>query len=749
MDMDMTKNARTVITNSNKLARILKNEYETPEHIFYAMLYQNKSKKILSSCQADLHYLRKELKSFLKNHVPINGATIEPIKTVSYKQLLERAERLTKYKLKNKIDIDELLISIYSKKFSYIYYLLQKAGVSQTDIENIFKNDNTDTRSAIIPISDNYTNEKEDKNKKKDAIEIYTEDLTELARNNELPPVIGLYEETERIINILFRKHKNNPMIIGEPGVGKTAIVEGLAQRIVKGDVPDKLKDATILSLNLTKLVSGSSMVGDFEKKFQDCFEQIQRTENSILFIDEVHTLIGAGSSSKTCLDASNLLKPIIAKGLRCIAATTIQEYKKYIEPEAAFARRFNAVFISQPSEETTITILQGLKPHYEEYHNVIYDDNALEAAVRLSSRYIQERYLPDKAIDIMDEAAAMARIKAGNSSASITVDQLLIEKLIATKAQIPQQTVSKREAEKLETLARKLQENIFGQQDAIESVVKAIINARSGFRSAKKSLANILFVGPTGVGKTELAKTLAESLSIDLIRFDMSEYQEKHSVAKLIGAPPGYVGYEEGGLLTEAVRKTPYAVVLFDEIEKAHPDIFNTLLQVMDYATLTDNTGKKADFRNVIIIMTSNAGASDKENVAGFGNHNIGDSAIDTAIKKIFTPEFRNRIDEVVHFEQLTQDNIVSIVQKELQEFKDLLLKKNITLTVTNTCIDKLVEESYSREFGARNVARIIEKKIKIFAKEVLFGRLTSGGSVTVDWRDGDYYIDILSERQ
>jgi ATP-dependent Clp protease ATP-binding subunit ClpA len=583
--------------------------------------------------------------------------------------------------------------------------------------------------------------------------------------------------------------------------VGKTAITEGLAQRIVRDQVPPTLKDFSIFSLDMGALVAGTKYRGDFEERIKRVIEEMLKKEKAILFIDEIHTLVGAGSVSGNALDASNLLKPALTSGkLRCIGSTTHEEYGKFFEKDRALSRRFQKIDINEPSEEDAIAILRGLKTKYEDYHKVHYSDEAIEGAVKLSAQYITDRRLPDKAIDVIDETGAFVRIeaykeaykkereehggqeqreeqgkegqrgkKAGKhgektvfarqggegESASVqegTVDFISIgigeiETVVAKIARIPERSVGMNEKDRLKNLEGELLKRIFGQDQAVTAVVKAVKRSRAGFRAPNKPVANFLFVGPTGVGKTELARSLADILEVPMHRFDMSEYQEKHTVSRLIGSPPGYVGYEDGGLLTDAVRKQPHSVVLLDEIEKAHPDIYNILLQIMDYATLTDNNGRKADFRNIVFIMTSNAGARDiGKSLIGFGERINDETAVDGAVEKIFTPEFRNRLDAVIRFGHLSREIMVSIINKELAVFKEQLAEKNVTLEVTETCVDRLAEEGYSRDFGARNAGRLVEEKIKtFFVDEVLFGRLSEGGRARADYSGGEYRIEIL----
>jgi ATP-dependent Clp protease ATP-binding subunit ClpA len=779
--MRISSHVQAIIDAAYNEAKLRSHEYLTPEHILYAALAFEEVQGVLFSCGADMEQIKSGMENFFEQKVP-SSASAEPAKTVGFHSIIERAIIQSKSAQKEKIDVADILVSLYDEKRCYSAYYLRKAGVKRLELLQVLSHSygNESGKYADMPgINDE---DQKSKQNKKSALERYAIELTELARSNKLEPVIGREEELDRTVQVLCRRLKNNPIHVGDSGVGKTAITEGLAQRIIAGNVPPTLKGFSIFSLDMGALLAGTKYRGDFEERIKRVVEEMLKKEKAILFIDEIHTLVGAGSVSGGALDASNLLKPALTSGrLRCIGSTTHEEYGKHFEKDRALSRRFQKIDINEPSEEVAIDILKGLKSRYENYHNVHYSDEIVETAVHLSAQFITERRLPDKAIDVIDEAGAYARIEAykkqqENSDNSMTdnkeriyaaentleynasstvqngqVEKIeislpVIETIISKIARIPQRSVGESEKDKLKDLEKKLKERVFGQNEAVAAVVKAVKRSRAGFRADGKPVANFLFAGPTGVGKTELARQLAEILGIAMLRFDMSEYQEKYTVSRLIGSSPGYVGYEDGGQLTDAVRKQPHAVVLLDEIEKAHPDIFNILLQIMDYATLTDNQGRKADFRNVIFIMTSNAGAKEiGKGLIGFGERIMDESAITDAVEKIFTPEFRNRLDAIVRFNHLSREIMVSIVNKELELFSVQLAEKNITLTVTSTCVDKIAEEGYSREFGARNAGRLIEEKIKsFFVDEVLFGRLIEGGSATVDWQDGEYLMNI-----
>ncbi|MDR0731065.1 MAG: ATP-dependent Clp protease ATP-binding subunit ClpA [Treponema sp.] len=791
--MKISGHVQAIINAAYNEAKVRNHGYLTPEHILYAALAFEEVQGVLAACGANLDQIRSGMEGYFDQKVPIMGDT-EPTQTVGFHSVIERAVMQSQSSQKDVLDVADILVSLFDEERNYCSYYLKKAGVKRLELLSVLSHG---FDGDSIPMFDfgkaprgdeggKYAGEEEPgdpvqkvRNGRRSALDRYATELTALARENKLEPVIGRDLEMDRTIQVLCRRLKNNPVHVGDSGVGKTAITEGLAQRIVTGSVPPRLKNFLIFSLDMGALVAGTKYRGDFEERVKRVIEEMLKKERAILFIDEIHTLVGAGSVSGGALDASNLLKPALTSGkIRCIGSTTHEEYGKFFDKDRALSRRFQKIDIGEPSQSDTIKILQGLKLKYEEYHHVRYSDEAVEGAVRLSAQFITERRLPDKAIDIIDEAGAFARIEADKKDGTfarieadkkdggnteilagvnttiqegtveiVEVGLPLIETVVSRIARIPERSVGQSEKDKLRELEPALQSRIFGQDGAIGAVIRAVKRGRAGFRAEGKPVANFLFVGPTGVGKTELARQLADILGIVMHRFDMSEYQEKHTVSRLVGAPPGYVGYEEGGLLTDAIRKQPHAVVLLDEIEKAHPDIYNILLQIMDYATLTDNNGRKADFRNVILIMTSNAGARDiGRGLIGFGERRMDESAVQDAVEKTFTPEFRNRLDAVVRFGHLSREIMTSIINKELDIFKGQLAEKKVRLEVSATCIDRLAEEGYSREFGARNAGRLIEDKIKgFFVDQVLFGELSAGGGARVDYRDGEYKLDIL----
>lgn len=731
-------------------AKVRLHEYLTPEHILFASMFFDIPREIITKCGGDVENIRSKLEGFFASNIPRTKDENTPLQSAGFQNVMERAAWHTSSAQKHELDIGDVLIAIFDQKESHAAYFLQDEGITRLDLLNYISHG-----VSVMP-EDRNTGEplrREDKQKQdrthpeNKILAAFTTELVQKAQNGELDPLIGREDIIERTLQILCRRYKNNPIHIGEAGVGKTAITEGLAQRIAGGDVPKLLKNAKIYSLDMGALLAGTRYRGDFEDRLKKVIAELKKIENVILFIDEIHTIVGAGAVSGGSLDASNILKPSLTSGkMRCIGSTTHEEYRKHFEKDRALSRRFQPVEITEPTVEQTYSILCGLKNKYEEFHDVRYTDEALRATAELSAKHINDRRLPDKAIDVLDEAGARIRLYRDEAETSIDVTPREIEKIVAGICRIPEKSVSSSEAVSLKGLDTALKAQIFGQNTAIDTVVQAIRRSRAGFNNQNKPVASLLFAGPTGVGKTELARQLAQVLGVALHRFDMSEYQEKHTVSRLVGAPPGYVGFEEGGLLTEAIRKTPHAVLLLDEIEKAHADIFNTLLQVMDYATLTDNNGRKADFRNVIVIMTSNAGARELGKVqVGFGERRVTGSAVSEAVKRVFSPEFRNRLDAVVVFNGLDKNIVVDIVKKQIGEFQQQLADKKVTLYVPEQVYEWLADQGYSQEFGARQIARLLEDRIKnFFVNEVLFGRLTGGGEVKAAIEDDQLVLTV-----
>lgn len=769
--MNLSPQLQKIIATAFDNARKLKHEFITPEHLLDASLNYSFVCDLLLVCGGNVDFIKENIQKYLSTNMEA-VENREPIQTVGFQSVLERAVLSCEAAEKQEVDITDVIVSMIDESENYCSYYLRMGGIDRLRFIEIisyikYSSRDEDLQAALDKVlSDPNIEEKfftdsqndegrtgseqngsQGKQSGKNVLEKYTVNLTEKARNGELDVLIGREEELERTVQVLCRRYKNNPVHVGDAGVGKTAVTEGLAQRIVSGSVPDVLEGCEILSLDMGALVAGTKYRGDFEERLKQVTTELSKKEKAILFIDEIHTIVGAGASGNGSLDASNLLKPLLSSGkIRCIGSTTYDEYTKIFEKDRALARRFQKIDIVEPDRETAIKILEGLKDSYESYHKVKYQKDALRAAVNLSIQYLPDKRLPDKAIDIMDEAGAYLRLKGnskgplavgskGNSSShqkKVTVS--LVEKITANMAHIPKKKISVNEKEVLQNIGETIKKEIYGQDTAVDMVVQAVKRSRAGLRDPDKSMASFLFVGPTGVGKTELAKILAESLGMKLLRFDMSEYQEKHTVSRLIGAPPGYVGFEDGGLLTAAVRKEPYAVVVLDEVEKAHSDIYNILLQVMDYGQLTDSQGRKADFRNVILIMTSNAGASEAgHNAIGFGSTPLGVTAMREAVEKTFTPEFRNRLDAVVSFNSLSKNVAENIVRKEVRKLANRLKDKQVLLSIDDDCVAFLAEKGYSPLFGARNIARIVDAEIATpLVDVILFGELSKGGTVT-----------------
>ena len=742
--MEVSRELNEVIIQAFNHGKKNKDTFITAEHLLYALTFNQSFIDAVNNCDGDIDSLRNNLEEYINEYVD-EGVDDIPQESYSFQEVLIRASQQALYSQRDKINIEHIVAAFYDLEESYCNYYLIENGIEKTDIlySLAHRNDEDileDNEELIIEDNNEEINNKEEK--KKSIIDKLTINITELAKSSD-EPLVGREDILERTIQILCRKGKNNPLHIGEPGVGKTAITLGLARLINEGKVPEKLKGSVVLSLDLGSLVAGTKYRGDFEEKIKKVLDEIKTLNNPIVYIDEIHNLVGAGALGGGSLDASNLLKPYLIDGsIMFIGATTYEEYKKYFQKDKGLSRRFQVVEVKEPSEKECIEILNGVKEAYENYHNVKYTDAAIKAAVTLSHKYINDKFLPDKAIDLIDEAGAFINLNSSNSERII--DEDIIEDVISKICHIPKKTVEKDEINSLKNLEEDLKRNIFGQNTAIEEVVRTIKMSRAGLTEADKPVASLLFVGPTGVGKTEIARTLSNSLGIKLIRFDMSEYQEKHAASKLIGAPPGYVGYEEGGLLTDEIKKNPHCVLLLDEIEKAHIDILNVLLQVMDYATLSDNQGRKADFRNVIIIMTSNAGAKDiGKSLVGFGAREIKGTAIMEEVKKVFSPEFRNRLDKIVVFNHIDINIAKNIVVRELGKFKEQLLSKNISIDFSEDVITKIAEKGTSKEFGAREIKRIINSDIKpLLVDEILFGSLSNGGSCIVKVEDDKFKI-------
>lgn len=743
--MEISREVNEIILKSYDFAKSNKDEFITAEHLLYGITFEDRFINALEELNYNAIDLRKKLDEYISEYIE-EGNTDSPVESYSFQQAIIKASEQAIFSSKKSITMEHLISAIYDLENSYASFYLQEEGIEKRDLlyklchEN-YNNDDYISEGLISEENEEIDNEI-NVNNKKDLIKTLTVNLNEQVKGENSDPLIGREEILERTIQILCRRTKNNPIHVGEPGVGKTAITLGLARLINSGHVPEKLKNAEIFSLDIGAALAGTKYRGDFEERIKKVLNEIELHENPIVYIDEIHNIVGAGAIDGGALDTSNLLKPYLVGGkVKFIGATTFDEYKKYFEKDKALSRRFQTIEVKETSIEETIKIINGLKSNYESYHNVKYTNNAIKIAVELSSKYINDRFLPDKAIDIIDEAGAYASMNRSDLN-EVLIDEKVIEDVISRICHIPKNTVEKDEVSSLKDLEKNLEGNIFGQDKAIHEVVRCIKISRAGLNNENKPISSLLFVGPTGVGKTEVAKTLANSLGVKLIRFDMSEYAEKHAAAKLIGAPPGYVGYEEGGLLTDTIRKNPYCVLLLDEVEKAHPDILNVLLQVMDYATLSDNQGRKADFRNVILIMTSNAGAKDiGKSVIGFGERVIQGEAIMEEVKKFFTPEFRNRLDKIVVFNHLNKEMALNIARRELNKFNEQLLKKNVKITFDEECVKFIAKNGTSQEYGAREIIRIINQEIKpMLVDEILFGKLSNGGEIAVTNVDGKF---------
>jgi ATP-dependent Clp protease ATP-binding subunit ClpA len=744
----LNKDLEQTLNEAFIFAREHKHEFMTVEHLLLALLNNKAATEALKACGANIESVRNELSDFVKDTTPLlledqsNERETQP--TLGFQRVLQRAVFHVQSSGKEEVTGANVLVAIFSEQESQAVYILKKADVTRLDVVNFISHGvskNDDGSSDHAPTEEESTEQEEGSS----MLDKYSTNLNVYAKEGKIDPLIGRDMELERSIQILCRRRKNNPLLVGEAGVGKTAIAEGLAYRIVQEDVPDVIADSTVYSLDMGALLAGTKYRGDFEKRLKGILKELSADPEAILFIDEIHTIIGAGAGSGGVMDASNLLKPKLSSGeLRCIGSTTYQEYQGIFEKDRALARRFQKVDVVEPSVSDTTKILMGLKSRYEEHHSVRYTHKAIRAAAELSAKYINERHLPDKAIDVMDEAGASQRLLP-ISKRKKTINVADIEQIIAKIARIPEKSVSASDKEVLKNLDRDLKLVVFGQNEAIQTLTDAIRLSRSGLSTETKPIGSFLFAGPTGVGKTEVTQQLAKIMGVELLRFDMSEYMERHAVSRLIGAPPGYVGFDQGGLLTDAVIKNPYSVVLLDEVEKAHSDIYNILLQVMDHGTLTDNNGRKVDFRNVVLVMTTNAGVQETiRKSIGFKQQDHSHDAL-SEVNKVFTPEFRNRLDAIVWFNHLDQDIILQVVDKFIVELEVQLDAKGVSLEVTNEARAWLAEQGYDRNMGARPMARVMQQKVKKeLANELLFGELSEGGSVKIMLKEDKLAFDF-----
>ena len=721
-------------------AKRRRHEYVSVEHVLFAILHDSEGVEIVQNCGGDPEELKQSLETFFNDKIEIipEGSEYVLQQTIGFQRVIQRAVSHVRSAEKSVVAVSDVLASIFLEKDSHAAFFLSEQGVTRLDVLTYISHQMTNSNEQGLP-EETDKQEKEDRKKKVDPLSLFTVELVQCAREGQLDPLIGRKLEMERTIQVLCRRRKNNPVFVGDPGVGKTAMAEGLAIRINEKNIPDLLHNMRIYSLDLGALLAGTKFRGDFEQRLKGVVSSLKKKKDAILFIDEIHTIVGAGATSSGSMDASNILKPALSTGdIRCIGSTTYEEYKNHFEKDRALSRRFEKIDIREPSIQESVQILKGLRAAYESHHGIVYTDAALKAAVELSAKHLNDRYLPDKAIDVIDEAGAYVRLNNYGRRKKIHPGD--IEKIIAKMARIPMRSVSSSDRIKLQSLPERLEQVVFGQEDAIHGLVTSIKRSRAGLGAPGKPIGSFLFTGPTGVGKTEVAKQLAECMGVEFIRYDMSEYMEKHAVARLIGAPPGYVGFEQGGLLTDGIRKHPYSVLLLDEIEKAHPDMFNILLQVMDHATLTDNNGKKADFRNVILIMTSNAGAREMS-TQSIGFREKGGDAVakgKKAIEQLFSPEFRNRLDAVISFNALSMDIMKLITDKFIRELNGQLANKKVSLTLSDAARTWLAKNGHDPFYGARPLTRLIQTEIKDhISEQILFGKLEKGGSIHVDLDD------------
>ncbi len=746
----LDKELEQTLNQAFREARGNNHEFMTVEHLLLALLDNNISREILLACGANISGLKTELNTFLQETVPLlppnDDRDTQP--TLGFQRVLQRAVFHVQSSGKQEVSAANVLVAIFSEQESQAVFFLKKQDINRLEVVNYLSHGISRLSSDEDMDEEIELGDDEKEAATKNPLTEYTTNLNELAEAGKIDPLIGRADEIERTIQVLCRRRKNNPLFVGEAGVGKTALAEGLAKRIVDKEVPDIIKDAVIYSLDLGALLAGTKYRGDFEKRFKAVMSQLKKEDDAILFIDEIHTIIGAGAASGGAMDASNLIKPVLSNGeLKCIGSTTYQEYRGIFEKDRALARRFQKIDVPEPTVEECIQILQGLKSRFEQHHNVKYTQPALRGAAELAERYINDRHLPDKAIDVIDEAGAFQQLQSA-SKRKKTIGIKEVEAIVAKIARIPPKTVSNDDMDTLKNLERNLKLVIFGQDEAIDSLATAIKLSRAGLGNEDKPVGSFLFAGPTGVGKTEVTRQLARIMGIELIRFDMSEYMERHTVSRLIGAPPGYVGFDQGGLLTEEINKHPHAVLLLDEIEKAHPEVFNLLLQVMDHGTLTDNNGRKADFRNITIIMTTNAGAELlSRSSMGFAEQDHSSDGMES-IKKAFSPEFRNRLDGIIQFKQLGQDMIAQVVDKFIFEFEHQLEEKGVTLSLDDEVRTWLAIKGYDPVMGARPMTRVIQEQLKKpLAEDLLFGNLAKGGHVTVTVKNDELVFDVQSK--
>ena len=752
------RDLQLALTAAQSEARKRRHEYLTLEHLLYVLCFDDTTRSILRNVGADLEELKSDLENHLDHEIePLpEGMETDPVQTVAFQRVMQRAIMHVRSSGKEEVDGGNVLVAIFAETDSHALYFLQQQDISRLDVVSYISHG----ISQIENSNEDNNDENEDSNSRNqwerafadnedealdNPLEAYCSDLVQRARDGHIDPLIGRTNEIERTIQILCRRRKNNPVYVGEAGVGKTALAEGLARKIAEGEVPEVLEHATIYALDMGGLLAGTKFRGQFEQRLKAVINALQEEEGAILFIDEIHTIVGAGATSNGTMDASNILKPALAEGsIRCIGSTTHEEYRQSFERDRALARRFQKIDIVEPTIDETYDILQGLKEYYEDYHDVTYTDDSLRSAADLAAKHMRERALPDKAIDVIDEVGSRRRVHPDRYDSEV-IDVEDIEEVVSKIARIPDINVEGSEKDRLANLEDNIKENVYGQDDAVESVVNAVKLSRAGLTDPDKPVGSFIFAGPTGVGKTELSKQLAQALGVEFIRFDMSEYMERHAVSRLIGAPPGYIGHDKGGLLTERIRENPHSVLLLDEIEKAHQDIFNVLLQVMDTATLTDNEGREADFRNVVLIMTSNAGAEELQQEAVGFNRDIDTSRSMKAIEKTFSPEFRNRLDDTLIFNTLPQDIVLRIVDKFVREMEFQLSDRDVEIELTDAARAYLADEGYDETLGARPLGRTIQENLKRpLADEILFGELEHGGSVEVDVEDGEIVFEF-----